>query len=203
MEEQSQNGRFFIVVGTPSSGTSCVARVLHALGIDMGDIGWEKQFPERPRQYEHYECTKFRAICRRRVIAATEINRYIEARLSKGGMHGAKFPHFLRIVPTGLHREIKAEYIVVDRPIQENIRSQKSYKEGKPGMVEERIKRLCGWKETLAIDCPPIMRVSYPDLVSDPEAAINKMTFRLGIIVTNNTLARAYEAVDSSMRHQK
>lgn len=184
-----------VVLGLHRSGSSCLAGVLHALGIYMGKDfrgcepggGHEDRelarlcetampFPKTQlRVSEHVLKNRFLNWCRLRV------------KESRGKPIGAKYPHLCAmtsVIPSD------ARIVHAYRPLDESIESLvlRSGKKFSPERLEELQRFLWARKESFLAVREDTFTVSYDEILHDPERVITALAGWLGVPVTQEAI---------------
>ena len=212
---------FFAVLGPHRSGTSCVAMVMHHLGVHMGNelggydatgggeaIGLAKlcesvmRFPAIDPKVGDGQLTK--------QLKSWIVGRKTEANRDKT-VAGAKYPHLCRFAEhlyAGLGDSLRI--IAVDRPIEASIRSLQDRSNKHRGQwfaaddaACERLQRsLLEHRERFIKANPkvPVLRVDFAELTKDPAAGIARLVEFLGIDPTEEELESAIAHVNPELR---
>jgi GR25 family glycosyltransferase involved in LPS biosynthesis len=212
---------FFAVLGPHRSGTSCVAMVMHHLGVHMGNelggfeatgggeaIGLAKlcekamRFPKIDPTIPDAQLTN--------QLKAWIISRKSEA-IRDQTVAGAKYPHLCRFAKL-LYDAIGSSLriIAVDRPIEASIRSLRDRSQRFPGQwfscsdeESEILQRsLLTHREQFIMSHPdvPIHRIDFSKLTEQPEAEIAKIVEFLGIHPTPDEINSAIAHVNPQLR---
>ena len=182
---------FVAVVGLHSSGSSCLAGVLHHLGVHMGnDLGgyWDrhkggfeaKGLASIMEDAVSFPDTKY-SLPRGQIF--NRLRSWIAARHeeaeARGTIAGGKYPQLCRtgdqlinICGPGLR------VVFIDRPIEESIASlQRRCPRAEPDQLREHQEWLERGKGDLALKCPKErqIRVDYHSLLSDPWREVGRL----------------------------
>lgn len=205
-------GRFIMVIGMPSGGTSAVSRTLIALGVNMGRV---RRRHTRSRAYGDFECVRLQRIMRPLWDSdrdwegvCREVHAYIERRMRHPRRpQGAKFPAFARIVnaPEPLWRSLPIRIVNVARPLEEVLASNidKLGQNKAAGKREEEVRTVWAERERLLAAIPPVHTISYSDLVADPIGAARAMGEALGLrplVEGERRAVRVLRAVNPNLR---
>ncbi len=206
---------FFAVLGPHRSGTSCVAMVMHHLGVHMGNelggyeatgggeaVGLTKicekamPFPTVDPKIGHGKLTQ--------QLKSWVVARKTEANRDRT-VAGAKYPHLCRFAEhlhEGLGKSLRI--IAVDRPIEASIRSLQDRSRRHEGQwfaaddtACERLQRsLLEHREQFIETHPsvPVHRIDFSQLTDDPAGTIARLIDFLGIQPTE-------EEVESAITH--
>jgi hypothetical protein len=210
----------YFVFGLHSSGTSCVAGVLHHLGINMGDdlIGYYGNDPEKTCGFEDRELL---GICRSALniySADPQINRHFEERLGNWILHqkqktlqgtkgvGGKHP-LLCAFGEELKKHCGDTFygIFVDRPPEISTRSiiGRGDLKGNPELIKKHMKYLASKKEELQNSLPPERQITieYEKLIANPENEVRRLASFLEHIPDEHQISKAIQYVRPDMKH--
>ncbi len=212
---------FYAVLGPHRSGTSCVAMIMHHLGVHMGNelggyeatgggeaIGLAKlcekamRFPNTDPTIPDQQLTR-------------QLKNWIVARKAEANrdstVAGAKYPHLCRFVEhlhAGLGNSLRI--IAVDRPIEASIRSLKNRSGKHRGQwfaaddkqCEQLQHSLLDHRERFIASHPevPVHRIDFAKLTEDPETEIHALVAFLGIMPTTEELDSAIAHVNPDLR---
>lgn len=119
-------GKWTMVTGLPSGGTSAVAGFLHYLGCSMG----VELCQRKPgRKYPSFEDLKFNRSCNTKETdrVVNLMSKYMKARRGHAGHVGVKWPWLTRIAdipePVLMRLREAANLVVVNRPFDETLES--------------------------------------------------------------------------------
>ena len=190
-----QDSIFVAVIGLHRSGSSCVAMMLHKLGVNMGDRlgGYESKHGGGG------EAAGLASICERaarfpstsirsRASAELQLSGWIHRRMKNHKISGAKYPH-LCVFGSALRNACGRGLRVIhcDRPLEDSVESLR------------RRSRLCtGWLAASDEQCDAVQRwlwshkteflescdhynVRYENLLADPSEAVDGIIDYLGI----------------------
>ncbi|MBC7076980.1 MAG: sulfotransferase, partial [Synergistales bacterium] len=204
------------VVGPFRSGTSCVAGILHTLGVSMGA---QLPSPEQTKRFNPkgtFEAVWLAQMCRRffkepemieqvpRPQRIAELRRWAEERtrqLGPGKLIGAKHPTLCLMVEDMLEAWPDVRFIAVSRPAEEAIKSALAVgwlptaERVIPMMIETR-------NQSLKRVSAPVLWLDYSDLLKNPADAIERLTAFCGIEPTSRQIEAAVAFVDPNLRHQ-
>jgi hypothetical protein len=189
---------FVPVIGVHRSGTSCVAAILHKLGIFMG-VGVSSAIPGQA-----FECRVISEICehaypfpsmRRAVARETSlegIRSYCAYAASVSAPHnrhaGFKYPTLSALGPElreATNGHIRA--IHIDRPLGESIESLVSRSSASTGWlraIRQDVEQLQRWlweRKCVFLESVPHLTIDFHRLVSDPYREIARVIEFLGI----------------------
>jgi Uncharacterized protein conserved in bacteria len=221
MGEIQRPGLIYIVFGAHSSGTSCVAGVLHHLGVSMGNrlIGYYGNNPETLCGFEDADLA---AICMRAVpitfnsvripLAHVEeqLRQWIQKRKQDHGLAvGGKHP-LLCLFGDSLYRICgdSMRAVFVERPLESSIRSIISRPDVRCLDIDKVITHM-HWldsekrkfRESLPNEIKTV--VSYEDLVADPEKHVRGIVEFLDYLPSEEQIKKAIYYVKPSLLHQK
>jgi hypothetical protein len=206
---QSSDVPFVAVIGLHRSGSSCLAGVLHHLGVHMGDklTGYEPAggfeasdlaklceaaypFPETEPALPHDEI-----VARLRQHVA-----HVCASAARQGkqMAGGKYPH-LCAMGAALREACgdRLRVIHIDRPLDESIASLRDRSRRATGWLhadDAQVERVQRWlwegKQDLLRDVPHVS-VAFVELLADPHREIERIVAWLGLAPPEDAVARA------------
>jgi hypothetical protein len=211
---------FVAVIGLHRSGSSCLAGVLHNLGVHMGDnlTGYE--------QTGGFEATELMALCESAypfpstepAISQAEIvarlRRHVvkvcAAAAGKGKrLAGGKYPHLCAMGDA--LREVCGEQLRVvhsERPLEESIASLRERSRKETGWLaadDPAVERLQHWlwdaKEGFLRQVPHL-DVRYADVLAEPRREVERIASLLGTTPSEEEVASAVAHVrPKSRRH--
>lgn len=201
------------VLGQFRGGTSAVAGVLHALGVDMGS-GWPPS--RRTNRHGTFEDRALARLCRRafrepgvveRMPPPRRVRRLRRwaARRTAGvspRVIGAKHPTLCLCIPQLLAAWPAVRFVAVDRPASESVASiARAMTAWSADQAEAATRRLIETRDQdLAAAGRTVLRVAYHDLLADPAREVDRLIEYLGLIVTPETRAAAIATVDPLLR---
>jgi hypothetical protein len=184
---QDSGSKFVAVIGLHRSGSSCVAMILHKLGVSMGDKlgGYES------KNGGGGEAAGLAGICERaarfpatkirdRARADRELASWVKRRMSKSKVSGGKYPHLCAMGETiAATCGSSLRIIHCDRPLEDSIDS-----------LQRRSRKSSGWLAVSDADAEQVQRwlwkekesflsqhehynVKYADLLADPESVVD------------------------------
>jgi hypothetical protein len=192
---QNNGGTFVAVIGLHRSGSSCVAMMLHKLGVSMGDKlgGYES------KNGGGGEAAGLAGICERaarfpsteiknRARADRELAVWVKRRMKKSRIAGGKYPHLCAMGPTlAATCGSSLRIINCDRPLEDSIDSLKRRSRKCSGWLSisdeesERVQHWL-WKEKEAfLSQHEHHSVKYADLLADPESVVDGLIAYLEI----------------------
>ncbi len=212
---------FFAVMGPHRSGTSCVAMVMHHLGVHMGNelggyeatgggeaVGLSKlcekamPFPTVDPKIPNKQLTQ--------QLKSWVVARKTEANRDRT-VAGGKYPHLCRFAEhlyAGLGKSLRV--IAVDRPIEASIRSLQDRSRKHEGQwfsaddaACERLQRcLLEHRERFIDTHPsvPVHRIEFARLTEDPAGTIARLVDFLGIQPTDEEIQSAIAHVNPTLR---
>ncbi len=212
---------FFAVLGPHRSGTSCVAMVMHHLGVHMGKelggyeatgggeaIGLARlcekvmRFPAIDPSVSDDQLTQ--------LLKTWIVSRKSEANRDKT-VSGAKYPHLCRFV-NHLYAALgnSLRIISVERDIEASIRSLQNRSEKHRGQwfaandeeCEALQRSLRDYRDRFIANHPdvPVFKIDFAELVTRPEEIIHNLVDFLGITPTPDEIQSAIEHVNPSLR---
>jgi hypothetical protein len=204
---------FVAVIGLHRSGSSCLAGVLHLLGVHMGDLlgGFEPTggfeafdlaelcedvypFPQTEPRLPHGEVVRRL----RRYVAEACRSAARQAKQLAGG----KYPHLCAMGDP--LREVcgaRLRVIHIDRPLEESIASLQTRSRRASGKIAakdadaERVQRWLWHSKQEFLRQVPHLDVQFADLLADPRAEIERVAAWLRISPPDYSVARAVEHV--------
>lgn len=215
---------FATVLGPHRSGTSCVAMILHHLGVHMGNQlgGYEKtgggeavglssicekamKFPSTDVEWQRPQLVQ---------SLQTFVNSKRQEAVIRQTIAGGKYPH-LCLMADELREAIGEGMMViaVDRPLEDSIdsldrRSQKNdgaWHSCTPEQSTNLQTALWNAREKFLEDNPqiPRLRVDYYELLKDPAKWITNIAEFLGLNCSETQIAAAVGHVDPSLNGAK
>jgi len=214
---------FVAVLGLHSSGSSCLAGVLHHLGLYLGKhlTGFYGSNPEGSCGFEakglmklcesmfsFTETLKKKTQAERTRKLRAWIKKCCYEAQGKGKLAAGKYPHLCQ-----LGRELESacgkglKVITIDRPLELSVKSlQKRSGLGsdtRNKLLAEHQHWLATGKEQIAgkMASDRLLRISYEELLKDSETQIKKIIRFLGIVPTPDQISRAVLSVDPARCH--
>ena len=212
---------FFAVLGPHRSGTSCVAMVLHHLGVHMGNElgGYETtgggeavglmQLCEKAMRFPKTDPTI------RDEELINQLKNWIVPRKAEANrdktIAGGKYPHLCRFAEH-LYQAIgtSLRIIAVDRPIDASIKSLQDRSSKHPGKwfaaddepCEQLQRSLLEHREAFLLAHPevPVHRIDFAKLTNDPVQTILGLIEFLGIDPTAEEVEAAINHVNPELR---
>lgn len=198
------------VIGPFRSGTSCVAGILHTLGVSMGEA-FSPPRPDNPRGT--YEAVVLAGMCReffrephmRECVPYTErvmrLRKWAADRSRVPGREiiGAKHPTLCLMVPDIVEAWTNVRIIAVDRPIEESIASALAVgwlptaESVIPAMIQARDEAL----ERVGV---PVLRVNYHDVLEKPRDICKQLIEFCGIRPQTIQVEAAVGFVDKRLK---
>jgi hypothetical protein len=208
---------FVVVLGLHSSGSSCLAMVLHHLGVYMGD-----SFAYRPTSGE---AVGIAAICENAMVRfgnriaisqdqlVDQLEHWITSHkleaVASGKIAGCKYPTlcimgpYLNSICGG-----KLQVLHISRPIEESIESLSK----RPDVLQEEIdmtqiethqRWLAKEKFDFLNSLAPsqILEVEFAKFISDTRSEIERITEFLPISPSAGQIFNAYQSVDPNLKH--
>ena len=199
------------VVGPFRSGTSCVAGMLHSLGVSMGAM-FPSPTPFAPKGT--FEAIMLGNLCRRffkepgmvemvpSPLRIAYLRRWLEDRTAgtRQGIIGAKHPSFCLMLEDLEAAWPDLKLVVVDRDPEAIIRSGLAVgwlptaREVIPKMLEVRERSLESVKA-------PVLRLRYEEVLADPQRAVDQLVAFCGVTVSDQAKAAAVGFVDANLNH--
>jgi hypothetical protein len=209
------------VVGVPRSGTSCIAGMLHNMGICMGKRLMPPQ-PYNPKGFfeamylQHYLMACFEEPTLRELAPRSErvewLTHWAAGRRGEGPVVGAKHPAFCLILPDLAEAWPGVRIVCVDRPYADIIASLTDPALQSPSLgtkawfaapiqAKSVAAKLDKRDQDLATLNLPTLRLAYYDVLRDPGSAADALAAFAGIQPTENQRAAAIAHVDQTLRH--
>jgi len=212
---------FFAVLGPHRSGTSCVAMIMHHLGVHMGNElgGYEATGGG--------EAVGLAKLCEKAmpfpsvdpVFADEKLDRqlktWIVPRKAEANrdrtVAGGKYPHLCRFTEH-LYQALgdSLRIIAVDRPIEASIKSLRNRSSKHRGQwfaaddahCEKLQRSLLDHRERFIASHPevPVHRIEFAELTAEPQRVIEQLIDFLGIEPTEDEIASAVAHVDPSLK---
>lgn len=194
------------VLGVFRGGTSCVAGMLHHLGVPMGRV--RKPRPANPRGF--FEDEDLGQVCRRFYPEPWLVPRgdargrrdaleaWIRGRAEADGPRiGIKHPTLCLMVDDLVAVCPMLRFIAVQRPLEESIASIRRLGWGWPATARKTVipRMIAARDEALRRCTRPILRVEYGEIVQDPYRALDQIVAFCGIAPTAEQRRRAAEFV--------
>lgn len=215
------SGKIIFVFGTHSSGTSCVAGVLHHLGVNMGDR-FSGVYGNDPEGSCSFEAIQLAWICEQSLpLGATEIqtpvslledrlSRWIAERKKKWEQGspaiGGKYPQlcaFTKILERICGESLYA--VFVDRPLEYSLKSIVSRPDVRTdrAAVIEHMKWLHHEKEQFRRRLPSsrAITIEYELLIQEPRREIRRLIDFVGMDVEDMSVEKALRHVRPTMKH--
>jgi len=211
--------RCVLVVGLPRSGTSCIAGVLHHLGVNMGETlyhgpsDWNAQGSFLDAEFEALMSKLFRGTSNPsrldiedRSAIRQEVRDWVANRLRQRPIWGLKTYRLVYLFPL-LDRLDDVRIIAPERKLSESVESVKlrtgviaEWREEDPRRsqyVADRFARLKAERDkSLTETKHPIHAVSFDALLDDPATQVGLIASFIGVPVTQ----AAVSFVDPSQR---
>lgn len=200
--------RVIYVLGTPSGGTSCVAGILHHLGVDMGDVPPPGAHRRPYPTFEDRRCARFKAEpteAQKFIMqgGGRDFRAYLEMRLveakKRGTIPGVKIGSAYWLGDPD-PASLPVTIVKVDRPLEDSIRSDWRYQQAEytidtrdPDRLldDQRILRaaqMAGYwmaKERLCEMVEPTVTVDFYKLLAysrkASETLVHEIAFTLGL----------------------
>jgi hypothetical protein len=216
---QSKLPNFVAVLGLHSSGSSCLAGVLHHLGLHMGNKlgGYYGSDPERNCGFEAVGLTQ---ICESAIpfpktvrpqpelAVGKQLKDWIQQRRQeakqRGTLAGGKYPQLCQLGPELVDAcGSDLRLIVTDRPINESIQSM--YKRFGSRFTHEQIATHQEWlqqgKEELLAQNIPHLRILYHELLRNPSREVIRICEFLNLQAQPAQVRKATNWVKPELRH--
>lgn len=210
---------FVLILGLHSSGSSCLAGVLHHLGVHMGNQfgGYYGNDPDNKCGFEAKHLMKLceTAIpfpqCQfqrdpswiRKKIGAWVNEKRREAQ-TKGTLAGGKYPTLCQIGKE-LIDFIGADNLFVissERPIEHSIESiQRRCPKIAPDKLQKHQEWLLKGKEEILSKIPNKLRINYYEMIADPNLAILTICDFLKLNPTDEQIEKALRTIKPEMQH--
>jgi len=203
------------VVGPFRSGTSCVAGILHTLGISMGA---QLLSPEQTKHFNPkgtFEAVWLARMCRRffkepemieqvpRPQRIAELRRWAEERtrqVGSGKLIGAKHPTLCLMVEDMVEAWPGLKIIAVDRPVEQIVASALAV--GWLPTAREVIPMMVTARDTaLTRVNVPVLRINYEDVVTNPRDTCSALIEFCSIAPSADQMEMAIQFVDKKLKH--
>ena len=197
------------VVGPFRGGTSCVAGMLHNLGVSMGH-----QFlpPNKNNPRGFFEAVALRSLCHRsyaepRMTPKTNEERRVAglrrwARWRHGKIIGAKHPTLSMMVPDMVKAWPNLRVVAVERPVEESIQSIVARGWWKRPMAESVLPKMIATRdsdlERLGVKT---LRLSYHNVITNPTSAVEQLIAFCEIKPTDAQRKAAIAFVKPDLQH--
>jgi hypothetical protein len=202
-----------LVFGAPRSGTSCVAGLLHHLGIPMGDV--RKAGPLNPRGF--FEDEALTKLCNSMVGDAlkggikrslhariVQLEKWLEWRCLDGPVIGGKHPKLLRLVDEVAVAIPNLRAVVVRRGAGVCAQSiHDSWRSRVPAALIATmvVAAVCKCENDLLRHNIPTLKLAYRGVLESPTEAVAALADFCGIQPTAEQRMAAVLSVDSSLNH--
>ena len=202
------------VVGTPRSGSSCMAGMLHKLGVSMG-----RKFikPNKNNPKGFYEAVGLTRLCRDSYIRPAMVEKNTRAdrvhllrtwklkRQKAGSVIGAKHSRLCFMLSELLEVWPGLKVITTDRPLADVLASMKKiswWKRMPEATREETLRLMLDRRDADLVSLNiPTLRLPFADMIRDPAAAVDVMIAFCGITPTAEQHAAAIAHVDPDLQH--
>jgi len=193
------------VVGPPRSGTSCIAGLLHHLGIAMGE---HFSPPTHINPTGFFEALRLREICLATINSPERVQRlrqWAMHRAQRGSaLIGGKHPALCGFVPEMVAAWPQLKVIAVERPVAEIVASMERatwYGMNRREM-ESHVRKLI-FSRDLDLDLwgPARLSLHYGDVLADPAAAIRRIVAFTGAAPSQAQIESAVKFVDPALNH--
>jgi len=202
------------VMGQFRGGTSCVAGVLHRLGVSMGA---RFESPQSPNPKGFYEASQLAAICRaayrepwmtEQLTREQRINRLRQwgnsRRVACGySLNGGKHPALCLMGAELQEAWGNVRWVAVDRPVAESIRSIRSLGWGWPAKAAESVlPRMADTRDEWlrSVDRSTVLRVDYHELIADPVRIVDDVIEFFELEPTEEQIRDAIAFVDPKLK---
>jgi hypothetical protein len=179
--------RVIYVAGVPNGGTSCVAGILHHLGVDMGDILLEP----RQRSYVTFEDRQFAA------YKAPRFREYLEMRLenANGRRVGCKVAAWAWMEDPE-PETLPIDVLIVRRPLEASMRSsmrlwtedraeQLARQDHPRAFLADKVAgvgRAFAAVEMLSETIEPILEIDFAAIIQRPALSTGHIAAKLGLV---------------------
>lgn len=215
--DMSSGQQVIAVVGTYRGGTSCVAGMLHHLGVSMGEKFLPASKSESPKGC--FEALALYQACMRlygepnfkQLVGlkkqVEELQQWQDGRWNHGTLIGAKHPKFCFLIPAMLKAWPTVKMVVVTRPIEESVRSlakAKWWHAGDPvhgaDWARSLLQRMYATRDRDLQEVPAdrILRLDFPDLLTDKAATARRLAEFAGVTPSAEQLVAAVNHADDN-----
>lgn len=201
------NNKLIFVAGHPSGGTSCVAGILHHLGVNMGEI----RLAPGTRGYVTFEDSRMTK------CGAEGFRDFITARIAEGpgraGLKGSATYWMADEEPSTLPIEL----LVVHRPLDDSIdsmlrlwttnetRKARLAQEVNPmQFLRHRAEGIAGSRfgvKMLSSIIEPTLEVDYQTVVESPQMSVIQIQHAFDLGCPTESFQAAVRSVDPEMKH--
>jgi hypothetical protein len=194
-----------VVMGSPRSGTSCIAGIVHNLGVSMGKH-LKRPNKRNPRGY--YEAVALAHICEaikdRPEVRTQKLRKWMNRRSrQEKTIVGAKYGKLCNYVQEMVDAWHSFKAIAVERPMEEIVASMAKsglYKHGDKSRMEAWARHcLRNRDRDLAKFNIPTLKVSYHATLANPADTVQRIIDFLGLTPTAAQRAAAIAFVDPNL----
>lgn len=208
------------VVGVFRSGTSCIAGLLHTLGVSMGRKFYEGRKHMNPKGF--FESVELQRACNKmiseprmsRAVPSREcsvtLRGLIEDRIGDSDPLGLKHPSLCMLVPEMVKAFPKLKIVAVSRDLNDAVKSQNMDGWWPQASDTEKLAIFEGMLHTRDRDIsmfqPETLWLDYEDVLSDSAATVKKLVEFVGLTPSASQLEEALKFVDpgcSRVRRQR
>jgi len=174
------------VVGQFRGGTSCVAGILHNLGVSMGR---QLMKPGKANPYGFFEALPLARTCRRAFKEpwlkeqipyrqrVAQLRAWAEGRHRHGRVIGAKHPTLCLMIPDIAEAWPELRIVAVERPAAESEASIARHNWGWPPEARQTVLRNMIATRDAALPAAkvPVCRLPFREVLADPPAAVDRL----------------------------
>lgn len=200
------------VLGPIRSGTSCVAGMLHHLGLPMG-VSWRPPDRLNPRGFfEDAGLHQIRKASFRRFFDTWGKNTYgnrvwllkswLHKRSHEGPIIGGKNPHLCKMVPEMDDAWPKWKAVVVVRPSEDVARSIPWFPRLSIAEKAKLVDAICRKRDADLLErCVSALTVQFADVLRNPAAVSSQLAAFCGLSPAPEQLAAAAKFVEPNLSH--
>jgi hypothetical protein len=188
------------LIGMSRSGSSCVAGMLHALGVSMGT---NLRRADRHNKKGYFEDREMRRICGKNATdhVASLRNWLIERTGNK--IIGVKNGRLGNLLKEMCEAWPSIKFVVTERPTEEIVASwARTGRRSEKQARKTTTSRLARREADLAAMDVPTLRLPFADTIADPAATVEKLIAFCEINPTPEQRAAAIAFVDPALKHQ-
>uniref|UniRef100_A0A6M3K6I1 Glycosyltransferase n=1 Tax=viral metagenome TaxID=1070528 RepID=A0A6M3K6I1_9ZZZZ len=193
-----------VVAGPNRTGTSCVAGMLHSLGVSMGEAFIPTTWQNPKGYYEEATLERFLFASPGRHMTAEQITEWFRAwslQRRESPMVGCKHPKLCNMLPYMARVWPSLKVIATNRPLDD---AADSLERAKWGGQRRRggLQRLYRQREAdLGKLRIPVLPLEYRDIIQNPVATVEEIIWFLGITPTAEQRRAAIAHVDPTLCH--
>jgi hypothetical protein len=196
------------VLAPPRTGSSCIAGVLHHLGVSMG----RSLRPSRINPKGFFEDLGLRKACmmffrrpafhpRGSVEQQTDALRQWAANRRGSRIIGAKFSTLCLMMPALLKAWPNIKVVTIHRDVESTVRSMQSAWPKWSAHLQRWIVQRMYREVDIALSMHPVptLRLKFPDCINQPETLIRDLAAFCGIKPTNDQRCAAMQFIEPNL----